>query len=86
MMLLPKNIAAVINKINSNIITDCKDVQKSLLTCFFANGGAFYDNLFMLAMIEEVKVEKREKGNVGLVKKLQELIEVGTILLYRKVL
>ena len=55
MMSLPNNLAAVINKINNNVIHDYKDAGNPLLPYFLANGRAFYDNLFMLAMLDEVK-------------------------------
>ena len=82
MMLLPNNLAAVINKINNTIIHDYKDAGNPLLPYFLANGRAFYDNLFMSAMLDEVKAENRGQSNA---KKLQETIDVSTIGLDRKV-
>lgn len=67
---LPNNLAVVVNRINNNIIKNLKDTN--LLPSFLANGRAFYDNLFMSAMINEVNAEKGEEGNA---KKLQETIE-----------
>ena len=82
MMSLPNNLAAVINKINNNVIHDYRDAGNPLLLYFLANGRAFYDNLFMLAMLDEVKAENRGKSNA---KKLQETIDVSTIISDRTV-
>ena len=81
-MLLPNNLAVVINKINNNIIHDYKDAGNPLIPYSLANGRAFYDNLFMSAMLDEVKAENRGESNA---KKLQETIDVSTIGLDRKV-
>ena len=81
-MLLPNNPAAVINKINNNIIHDYKDAGNPLLLYFLANGRAFYDNLFMSAMLDKVKAENRGESKA---KKLQETINVSTIRLDGKV-
>jgi hypothetical protein len=87
---LPNEIAVVINRINDNIVSDWKDKFKDaanpLLPCFLVNGRAFYNNLFMPAMIEEVKVERRgkRKSQGSGAKKLQEIMEVSTTELDRK--
>ena len=59
MISLPNNLAAVINKINDNIIRDYKDANDNLLPYFLANGTAFYDGLFEAAMKDEVREEIR---------------------------
>jgi len=61
-----------------------KDATDPLLPYFLANGNAFYYNLFMPAMMEEVKAEQRGKIQGSNAKKLQETIDVGTIGLARK--
>jgi hypothetical protein len=85
MMSLPSNLAVVINRINDNIISDHKNANNPLLSNFLANGRAFYDNLFMPAMIDEVKAEKRRNSTqAGMAKKLQESIDVSTVRLDKK--
>ena len=85
MISLTNNLAAVINKINDNIIRDYKDANNSQLPYFLANGKAFYDGLFEAAMIDEVREEKRWESKACNAKKLQETIEVSTIGLNKKV-
>lgn len=76
---LPNNLAAVINRINDKIIKDHKHPSNTPLSYFLANGRAFYDCLFMAAMINEVNAEKRGESNASNSKKLQETIDVSTI-------
>jgi hypothetical protein len=96
---LPKELLAVINRINDNVVSDLKskDATDPLLPYFLANGRAYYNNLFMPVMMEEVKAERRGKSQgsnsknerrgksqgTG-AKKLQETIEVSTTGLNRK--
>jgi hypothetical protein len=62
MILLPNHLAVVINRINDSIINNYKEASNLLLLCFLANGRAYYDNLFMLVIIYEVKAKReREK-------------------------
>ena len=77
MMSLPNNLVAVINKINNNIIHDYRDAGNPLLLYFLANGRAFYDNLFMSTMLDQVKAENRGESNT---KNLQETINMSTII------
>ena len=60
---LPNRLLVVIQRINEDIITDwkSKDLKDPLLPDFLANGSAYYDNLFMPVMVEEVKAEQRGK-------------------------
>jgi len=83
---LPKQLTKTIHRINNNIIRDwmSKDATDPLLPYFLANGNTFYYNLFMPAMMEEVKAEQRETIQGSNAKKLQETIDVGTIGLVRK--
>lgn len=83
---LPKQLTKTIHRINDNIIRDwtSKDATDPLLPYFLANGNAFYYNLFMPAMMEELKAEQRGKIQGSNAKKLQETIDVGTIGLARK--
>ena len=78
---LPNELAAVINRINHNVVSDwkSKDATDPLLPYFLANGRAFYDNLFMPAMMEEVRAERRGKSQGSKAKRLQETVEVSTI-------
>lgn len=76
MIPLPNNLAIVVNKINDSIIRNYTDISSDLVPYFLANGRAFYDNLFMPAMINEVK---GEKGGESIAKKLQDIIDVSTI-------
>jgi hypothetical protein len=85
MISLPNNLAAVINKINDNIIRDYKDANDSLLPYFLANGTAFYDGLFEAAMKDEVREEIRWESKARNAKKLQETIDVSTVGLNKKV-
>ena len=57
MMSFTNELAAVINQINNNIISDwkSKDAADPLLLYFLANCRAFYDNFFVSTMMEEVK-------------------------------
>lgn len=82
---LPKNLAAVVHKINDNVISDCQDTSDPSLPYFLANGRAFYDRLFVQAMIDEVKAEKRRDSEASNAKKLKEAIDVSTIGLNKKV-
>jgi hypothetical protein len=79
MMPLDNKLAAIINRINGNVISDHKDTSNPLLSYFLANGRAFYDNLFMPAMIDEVKAEKRRDNKANSTEKFQESIDVSTI-------
>jgi hypothetical protein len=95
---LPKEILPVINRINDDIVSDLsQDATDPLLPYFLANGRAYYDNLFMPEMMEEVKAERRRnsqgsnsknerrgKSQGTGAKKLQETIEVSTTGLNRK--
>jgi len=83
---LPKQLTKTIHRINDNIIRDwmSKDTTDPLLPYFLANGNTFYYNLFMPAMMEEVKAEQRGKIQGSNAKKLQKTIDVGTIRLVRK--
>ena len=83
---LPKQLAEIIHRINDNVIRDwmSKDTTDPVLPYFLANGNAFYHNLFMPAMMEEVKAEQRGTIQGSNAKKLQETIDVGTIGLARK--
>jgi len=83
---LPKQLTKTIHRINNNIIRDwmSRDATDPLLPYFLANGNTFYYNLFMPAIMEEVKAEQRGKIQGSNAKKLQETIDVGTIGLVRK--
>jgi len=83
---LPKQLAEIIHRINDNVIRDwmSKDTTDPVLLYFLANGNTFYHNLFMPAMMEEVKTEQRGTIQGSNAKKLQETIDVGTIGLARK--
>jgi hypothetical protein len=74
---LPNTLASVIDNINVNIISNYKDTQNPLLPYFLANGRAFYNNLFMPALTDEVKIEKRTESKTNNLK-LQETINVST--------
>ena len=84
MIFLPNNPLGVINRINSNIISDHKNVHNPNLPFFLANGRAFYYHLFMPAMNDEVKAEKRKESNANNAKKLQETIDVRIIRLNKR--
>jgi hypothetical protein len=90
---LPNELLTVINRINDNVVRDweSKDATDPLLPYFLANGSAYYNNLFMPAMMEEVKAERRGKSQETntknkmrgksqgtATKKLQETMEVST--------
>lgn len=76
---LSNNLAKVINKINESIIRNYEDSSNPL---FLTNGTAFYDNLFMQAMLDEVKAEKIEKREA--MSELQENFKVSTIRFNKK--
>lgn len=77
---LPNRLLVVIKIINENIIRDwkSKDPKDPLLPYFLANGSAYYDNLFMPGMMEEVKAEQRGQIKGSSAKELQEIMEVSS--------
>lgn len=77
---LPNRLLVVIKRINDNIIRDwnSKDPKDPLLPYFLANGSAYYDNLFMPGMMEEVKAEQRGQIKGSSAKELQEIMEVSS--------
>ena len=76
---LPNNLTVAINRINNNVISDLKDINNPMLPYFLVNGRAFYDNLFMPAMMDEVKANKRGNNKASEAKNIQEIINVSTI-------